>query len=168
MEHTVTLGLCDASALYLTNLSARLFDSGLYQEAVEAVQMAVNINRRRAADNYMAFAPDLASSLNIHFNCLYALDRYEESLAAIQEVVNIHRRLAAERPQAFNRMFEASLQVLAQCLQHFGLEEEALPLVMEMHIAHSNPMALEVDLTTKNAQIVEVIDDSAPSIFRQN
>ena len=72
-----------------------------------------------------------------------------------------------DHPQAVNPMFEGSLHVLTRWI-HLGLDEEALPLVMEMHIAHSNPMVLEVDLTTKNAQIVEVIDDSAPSIFRQN
>jgi hypothetical protein len=97
LERTVTLGLCDASALYLTKFSGRLFDSGLYQEAVEAVQMAININRRRAADNHIAFAPDLVSSLNIDFNSLYALNRYQESLPAIPigAVILVHHSTAS-------------------------------------------------------------------------
>jgi tetratricopeptide (TPR) repeat protein len=75
----------------LNNLSAHLSDLGRQEEALQAIQEAVEFYRRLAADRPAAFNPDLAMSLNNLSNCLSDLGcREEEALQAIQEAVEFY------------------------------------------------------------------------------
>jgi hypothetical protein len=66
------------------------------EEALIAIQEAVELRRQPAADRPAAFNPDLAMSLNNLSICLSNLGHQEEAPMAIQETVKLCRQLAAD------------------------------------------------------------------------
>jgi tetratricopeptide (TPR) repeat protein len=80
----------------LNNLSLRLSDLGHREDALAAIQEAVELSRKLAADRPAAFNANLATSLNNLSLRLFDLGRQEDALAAIQEAVEFHRKLAAD------------------------------------------------------------------------
>jgi tetratricopeptide (TPR) repeat protein len=90
-----------------------LSDLGRREDALAAIQEAVEHYRRLAQARPDAFLPDLATSLNNQSNRLSELGRREDALAAIQEAVTIRRRLAQARPDAFLPDVAMSLYNLA-------------------------------------------------------
>jgi tetratricopeptide (TPR) repeat protein len=96
----------------LNNFSLCLSDLGRREEALQAIQEAVELRRHLAADCPAAFNPNLAASPNNFSHCLSDLDRQEETLQAIQEAVEFYRRLAADHPAAFNTNLTVSQESL--------------------------------------------------------
>jgi tetratricopeptide (TPR) repeat protein len=62
---------------------------GRREQALAAIEQAVEIRRGLAAARPDAFLPDLASSLNNQSNTLSELGRREDALAAIEEAVEL-------------------------------------------------------------------------------
>ena len=75
-------------ATSLNNLSIRLAEAGRRDEALTAIQDAVEIYRRLAAANPAAYEPDLAMSLNNLSIRLADAGRRDEALTAIQDAVD--------------------------------------------------------------------------------
>src|SRR5436190_1275545 len=84
------------------NLSSRLSYMDHREDALKAIQQAVEIYQQLAAERPTAFNPDLARSLNILSLLLADLGHREDGLKAIQQAVEIHQQLAAKTPAVFN------------------------------------------------------------------
>ena len=88
-------------AMSLNNLSIRLSDLGRAQEALTAIQEAVQSYRALADASPERFLPELAMSLNNLSNRLGDLGRPQDALTPIQEAVKSYRALADARPERF-------------------------------------------------------------------
>jgi hypothetical protein len=62
---------------------------GRQEEALQAIQEAVELRRRLAADDPSAFNPDLAASLTHLSNGLLDLDRREEAMRVSDEAAEL-------------------------------------------------------------------------------
>ncbi|KAG8793494.1 POC1 centriolar protein A [Ceratobasidium sp. 428] len=117
------------------NASRKLSDlqgnDGRREDALAAIEEAVLIYRRLAADETTTFTPELAASLNNLSNSLSDMGRREEALAAIEEAVQLHRQLAVDRPAAFTPNLATSLNNLSIHLSDMGRREEALAAIEE-------------------------------------
>ena len=98
----------------LCMLSSQLRHMDRQEEALEAMQEAVELYRQLAADRPAAFNPLLALSLNNLSLCLSDLHHQEDAVKAIQEAVNLYKQLAAERPTIFSSHLERALRILSK------------------------------------------------------
>jgi tetratricopeptide (TPR) repeat protein len=73
----------------LNNLSNRLSDLGWREEALDAIQDAVDIYRGLAESLPEAFRPNLATSLGARGNALKGLGRMDEARASYAEGLEI-------------------------------------------------------------------------------
>jgi tetratricopeptide (TPR) repeat protein len=126
-------------AASLSNQSAMFRDLGRHDDAFTAIEEAVAIDRRLAAERPGAFLPNLSTALNNQAAMLRDLGRHEEAVAAIAEAVAIHRRLAAARPDAFLPELSTTLHNQSTMLLDLGryedaydANEEALRIVLPM------------------------------------
>jgi len=69
----------------LFDLSSRLSYMDRREDALKAIEEAVQLYRQLAADRPAAFTPNLATSLINLSNCLSDLGRREDALTAIEE-----------------------------------------------------------------------------------
>ncbi|MFE4633979.1 tetratricopeptide repeat protein [Streptomyces sp. NPDC056773] len=118
-------------AASLNNLSIRLGDLGRREEALAAINEAVDVYRELAQQRPGASLPDLAMSLNNLAVDLGSLGRREEALAAINEAVDVYRELAQQRPEVFLPYLAAGLNNLSNRLGDLGRREEALAAINE-------------------------------------
>jgi len=102
---------------------------GRYDEALRAIQQAVDLYRDLAAQNPRAFRPDLARALLNLGAMLSALGRPEEALAAAREAVDLYRDLAAQNLSQAFRDIEARAYTLAGLAPH--LPEDLLVEALE-------------------------------------
>ena len=135
----------------LNNQSAMLSELGRREEALEAIEEAVELRRWLAAASPEAFLPELAMSLNNQSAMLSALGCREEALATIEEAVRIYRGLAAARPDAFLPELAMSLDNQSGSLSDLGRRKEALAASEEAvttyrGLAEANPDAFLPDL----------------------
>ncbi|MFE1824363.1 tetratricopeptide repeat protein, partial [Streptomyces anulatus] len=135
----------------LNNLSVRLSGVGRREEALAAVQEAVEIRRALAEVNPDAHLPDLAGALNNLSNSLGEVGRREEALATVQEAVEIRRALSKANPDAHLPDVARSLNNLSARLSGVGRREEALAAVQEAveirrALSEANPDAHLPDL----------------------
>jgi Flp pilus assembly protein TadD len=77
----------------VNDLGVNLSNLGRGEEALAAMQEAVDIRRRLVETRSDAFLPDLATSVSNLGICLSDLGRRDEARAATQEAGNIRRRL---------------------------------------------------------------------------
>jgi tetratricopeptide (TPR) repeat protein len=70
-------------ARIMLNISDRLSYMDRREEALAAVEDAVELRRKLAREEPTSFNPDLAMSLNNLFGCLSKLGRREDALEAI-------------------------------------------------------------------------------------
>ena len=112
----------------LTNWLGNL---GRREEALAAIQHAMDIYRQLAEDHPDAFLPRLAASLNNQSICLADLHRREEALAAIQQATDIYRQLAEDHPDAFLPHLAASLVNQSNRLADLHRREEALAAIQQ-------------------------------------
>ncbi len=107
------------------------------EDALAAVEEAVEIRRELARERPDAFRPDMAMSLNNVSGRLSELGRREKALAAIEEAVEVYWELAGERPDAFRPDLATSLNNLSLEL---GRWEEA-PAAIEGAVAIRRQLA---------------------------
>jgi tetratricopeptide (TPR) repeat protein len=124
---------------------------GRREEALKAIQEAVEIYRRLADRQPDAFLPGLAGSLRRLGFQLSALGRRAEALEVTQEAVELYRRLAAQHPDAFLPELAASLTNLGSQLSALGRRAEALEVTQEAvelyrRLAAQHPDAFLPDL----------------------
>jgi tetratricopeptide (TPR) repeat protein len=109
---------------------------GQYQEALVAMQRAVEIYRTLSAHNPNAFLPNLATSLNTLGTTLNDFGRLGEALRVTTESVEIQRILSAYNPEVFLPNFAVYLTNLSNqlCdLNQFGKALEAMQEVEEIY-----------------------------------
>jgi tetratricopeptide (TPR) repeat protein len=114
-----------------SDLSVRQGALGRHDEALAAIEEAVEICRRLAEVRPDAFVPELARSLLNQSVCVGQLGREEEALAAVGEAVEIYRRLAEASPDAFLPELADSLTNQSAYLSQLVRGEEALTAVEE-------------------------------------
>ena len=125
------MGLASESSRLLNNLSNHLSWLGRREDALKAIEEAVDLYRNLAAQRPDAFNADLTSSLNNLSTCLSVLGRREDALKASEEAVEIRRKLAAQRPDAFNPALATSIGVKSQVLSGIERERDALDAIRE-------------------------------------
>ncbi|MFF7699269.1 tetratricopeptide repeat protein, partial [Streptomyces lydicus] len=116
-------------ATALNNQSIRLADLGRMEEALAAIDRAVEICEALAGQRPDAFLPGLATALNNQSIRLAGMGRMEEALAAITRAVDTYRDLAGQRPDAFLPDLAMALNNQSGCLADLGRMEEALAAV---------------------------------------
>jgi tetratricopeptide (TPR) repeat protein len=138
-------------ARLLNNLSNRLADLGRREDALEAIEQAVDIRRKLADARPDAFLPKLAMSLNNLSVSLADLGRREDALEAIEQAVDAYRKLADARPDAFLPDLARSLNNLSVHLADLGRREDALVAIeqavdIRRKLADARPDAFLPDL----------------------
>ncbi|MFE4787631.1 tetratricopeptide repeat protein, partial [Streptomyces sp. NPDC056756] len=98
-------------ATSLNNLAGSLGSLGRWEEALAAINEAVDVHRELAQQRPGAFLHYLATSLNNLAGSLGSLGRWEEALDAINEAVKIRRELARLRPHVHQSELDQSLQL---------------------------------------------------------
>ena len=114
---------------HLNDLSNRLADLGKPDEALQAIEQAVEIYRELAQTGPYAFRPDLANSLNNLSNRLADLGKRNEALETSEQAVEIRRELAQARPDDFRPDLAMSLNNLSLDLADLGKGVEALEAI---------------------------------------
>ena len=115
----------------LNNLANRFFDLGRREEALVAIEEAVDLYRSLVSIQPDDFRPGLAASLISLSRYRSELGRREEALDVIEEAVDLHRSLASIQPDAFRPGLAASLNNLSTCLSNLGRHDEALVAIEE-------------------------------------
>jgi tetratricopeptide (TPR) repeat protein len=129
----------------LNNLSGRLGVLGRREEALAAIEEAVDTYRELAAARPDEFRPGLAMSLYNLANWRTELGRREEALAPAEEAVDTYRELAAARPDEFRPGLAASLNNLSNVLAVQGRREHALAAAEEALAIRREPAAARPD-----------------------
>ncbi|KDQ11780.1 hypothetical protein BOTBODRAFT_446253 [Botryobasidium botryosum FD-172 SS1] len=115
----------------LVNISDRLSYMDRREEALSAIQEAVELCRRPIEGEPTSFTSNLAHSLHKLSIRLSGVGCREDALAAIREAVDLRRQLAQDRPAAFNPNLAKSLNSLSNYLSGLGHREDALAAVRE-------------------------------------
>ncbi|MGW5866580.1 tetratricopeptide repeat protein [Streptomyces sp. NPDC055239] len=145
-------------AMSLSDLGTSLSEVGRRDEALTAIQEAVEMRRRLAAANRIAYEPGLALSLGNLGAFLSEVGRRDIALTVTQEAVEIYRRLAADNPAAYEPDLARSLSNLGARLSEVGRRDEAPAAVQEAveiyrRLAADNPAAYEPDLARSLANL---------------
>jgi tetratricopeptide (TPR) repeat protein len=117
----------------LNNLAGHLRDSGDRTGALNAAQLAVEIDRELAAARPTEIEPQqqLAMALITLSNCQNESGDRRRALASIQEAVQISRRVETAQPGSHELLFATSLNNLAQHLRATGNRPGALAAIQE-------------------------------------
>ncbi|KDQ16476.1 hypothetical protein BOTBODRAFT_250111 [Botryobasidium botryosum FD-172 SS1] len=135
----------------LDDISERLSYMDRREEALLAIQEAVELRRRPMEGKSTTFNNDLASSLRDLSLRFFDVGRREDALAAILEAVNLHRKLANGRPAEFNLDLARSLNHLSNHLSALGQREDALAASQDSvglyrQLTQDRPAVLNPDL----------------------
>jgi tetratricopeptide (TPR) repeat protein len=135
----------------LNNLSGELWRIGRHEEALAAVEEAVELRREPAEGEPATHGADLSMVLNNLSIRLAEAGRREEALAAIEEAVELRRPLVEENPAAYGGDLAVALTNLAARLTEMSRPEEALAATSEAvdlcrSLAAVNPAAYKEDL----------------------
>jgi tetratricopeptide (TPR) repeat protein len=128
----------ESFASVLLTISSRLSYMNRREEALTAIQEAVELYRQLAANRSVAFNSHLAKSLNNLSVHLANLSYLEAALIAIQEAVEIHRHLVADQPATFHPDVPrySSTHWRSSHLSNLGCREGAPTMIqdaMELH-----------------------------------
>jgi len=118
-------------AHWLLNVSVRLQALGRPEEALTAIEEAVNIRSALTQDQSDADLADLALMIHNRAGFLWKLRRYEEAVAGIDEAVTIYRQLIQAQPDAYLDDLAASLSGKSLLVLDLGRYEEALAAIEE-------------------------------------
>ncbi|HEX6356624.1 tetratricopeptide repeat protein [Actinophytocola sp.] len=94
----------------LNQLALRQAEAGMREEALDTLEEAVAICRRRAVGEPSRFEPYLAMALHNQGSFLMDGGQFEEALPAAEEAVAVYRRLAARRPRPYEQEVELSVE----------------------------------------------------------
>ncbi len=115
----------------LNNQSNWLAALGQLEQALAAINEAVDIRRQLADASPGTFLPGLAASLTNQSNRLAALGQRERALTAIDEAVAAYRQLGHADPGAFLLGLARSLNNQSNQLAALGRREQALTAIDE-------------------------------------
>jgi hypothetical protein len=115
-----------STADLLNALSHRLSNLGRREEALDAIEKAIEIRRRLADAQPEVFLPGLARALDSRSNHLANLGHREEALAAIDEALPIFRQMAEAHPDTLLPDLAWVLDTRSNRLADLGRYEEAL------------------------------------------
>ncbi|MDQ6777052.1 MAG: tetratricopeptide repeat protein [Actinomycetota bacterium] len=118
-------------ATALNNQAGWLSDLRRRDEALTAIEEAVEIRRELAETEPDAFLADLATALGNESSRLVDVARREDALAASEERVEILRGLEAARPDAFRPDLTTALSNQADRLSELGRRKPALKTIEE-------------------------------------
>lgn len=121
----------DVMARSLSNLGAYLGDIGRYDDALTAVEEAVELFRDLADTDTGAGLADLAAGSHNLARALGAVGRWDEAVAAGQEAVTLYRRLARDRPATYSADLGKALNNLAVGMTEVGKRPDAVALLDE-------------------------------------
>ncbi|PXX16765.1 tetratricopeptide repeat protein [Nitrosomonas ureae] len=138
-------------ALIFNNLGSLYGELGRHEEALEAVQRAVEMRECLNAKNPGVFERDLGGSLNnlgIRYDKLGFL---EKALEATQHSVEIYERLSEKKPNAFEAYLAIILNSLGNRYRKLGYRKKALQagqrsLEILERLSAKNPDAFESDM----------------------
>jgi tetratricopeptide (TPR) repeat protein len=119
-------GLMARLAVALVNLSVLLASKGQQQDALTAIQRAVEIHEQVAETSPDAYLPALATSLDNLSVLLSVVGRREEGLTESRRTVTIWEKLAAVNPDAYRPNLAAALSNLSNRLGQAGQRAEGL------------------------------------------
>ncbi len=120
-----------ALATSLNTLANRLNGARRREEALLAIEEAVELRRGLAAASPADFTSDLGRSLNNLAVISSGTGRREEALNAVEEALELYRGLVATNPAAFTRDLARSLNTLSNSLGDVGRSKEALAAIEE-------------------------------------
>ncbi|MFJ9119264.1 tetratricopeptide repeat protein [Streptomyces sp. NPDC102394] len=139
-----------ALATSLDNLATQLAYVGLGEEALEAVERALQIRRRLAADNPAAEASHLALTLNNYGIQLSEMGRRHEALEATEEAWAIWRKLThsnkAHEPNLASTLSHLGLRLMDVGRLSEGLARGQEAVDLWRRLTASNPTAFMSDL----------------------
>ena len=130
-DHDLINAACSDDLARIFNEFCICLSFGRRDEALMAVEEAVELRRQHAADSPNTYSPDLAISLNNLASRLTDLGHREEALHAAEEAVKLWRQLAENDSTIANPGLAASLSNLANCLSRLGFRKEALRAIDE-------------------------------------
>ncbi|HEX5289590.1 MAG TPA: tetratricopeptide repeat protein [Streptosporangiaceae bacterium] len=135
----------------LNELSTRLADLGRREDALAAIEEAVEVYRRLAGEQPGRYRPGLAMALDNLSSRLAALGQPEDALTAVEEAVALRRPLAAAQPGPSAPDLAMSLSKLSVRLADLGRREDALAAIEEAvgvyrELAAAVPETFEPDL----------------------
>ena len=111
-------------ATSLTNKSSFLGALGRHEEALAAVEEAVELRRELAALHSDAFRPDLATSLSVRGDILNGLHRPGDAMASHAESLRTLLPSLQHLPQAFAGLSGRVLRDYLECAQAAGQEPD--------------------------------------------
>ncbi len=118
-------------ARLLTGFSAALLDSYKWDEALVAVEEAVEIGEALVDEGHLEFRLSLADSRNNLADLLNRRGWGEQALPPIEAAVEVYEELAAEDPGRYLPSFSGSLITLSNALSGAGRNSEALGAIEE-------------------------------------
>ena len=125
-EHSATISMI-SSTTSVGRVGILLLRMGQQEEALQVCRDAIDIRKRLAENNPVAFNPDLARSLDNLGVILSEMGSKKDALQASQDAVNIQRRLIVGQNKAgFFTDLAHYLNNLSLRLSESGLREEAL------------------------------------------
>lgn len=145
-------------------------DLGNAQAAVEAIDKAVRIRRRRLAGAHDDEArADLATALNDQAVWGKEYGQIKKALKASEEAVSLYRQLADRRPDAFRTGLAQSLSTRSDCLGVAGRPKDALTaaqeaLAIRRRLADERPDSYLADLALSlNTLAIDLADTGRPA-----
>ncbi|MFC4495361.1 tetratricopeptide repeat protein [Streptomyces ovatisporus] len=141
-----------------SSLATRQAYAGMYQQAVSAAEVAVEIGRRLVGQDPEAHEPDLAASLSNLGNRLAQVGRYDEALECAKEAVWIRQRLVSRAPDAQAPGLAQALSNLGVRLAEVGRHTEALAteevaIDIRRRLAAADPVRFEADYATSSSNL---------------
>ncbi|KDQ07232.1 hypothetical protein BOTBODRAFT_38985 [Botryobasidium botryosum FD-172 SS1] len=135
----------------LVDMSERLSYMDRREEALLAIQEAVELRRQPIAGMPSSFKNDLASCLHDLSSRLSDVGRREDAVLAIHEAIELRRELAHHDPATFNASLASSLNKASLRLSDIGNREGALDasreaLSLYRQLAEGNPVVFNPNL----------------------
>ncbi|MEO0941024.1 MAG: toll/interleukin-1 receptor domain-containing protein [Cyanobacteria bacterium J06642_12] len=135
------------------NLGARLLALGRHEEALQAMDKAIEIYRQLTLNHPNEYFSVMAWSLNNLGTILSFLGKREESLRATEEAVEISQKLVQTNPEIHQKILAESLSNLGNRLSYLGRREDALEAAkkavdIRRRLAQDYPRTFKPDLVT--------------------
>ena len=122
----------DRRAAVFTDLSNRLYDRGIYPEALAASEEAVKILRRKMDEKDPGrFEAQFADALRSYAACLWKDGAIANAVAESRESRDILQRLARLNPVTYEPLLARSLGVLCNCLTAASHAQDATTLMQQ-------------------------------------
>jgi tetratricopeptide (TPR) repeat protein len=115
----------------LLDYTRRLTEAGRHQEALSALDEAIDIGRRHVHAKPLRYAPNLAAALLMKAHLLAELDHVDAALTSVESAIDIYRTLAPGDRERFEPIMFAALTSLGFWRHRRGEFDVALPAFRE-------------------------------------